>query len=152
WTQESLPAGVPEEASLNSIAFAGDTAYVTWSVPVANEKLTSIAKYEGGVIVNEGAGWRVESDAAQALQATVGSPAVGIPQVVAALAERGVAIAGQSGHLIAREGPGASWQAAPGGKVGFPVALAAFREGGRIRAMISVEPAAIGIGAREKID
>lgn len=134
WTQEALPAGVPEEANFTSIAFAGETAYATWKYPV--EASPTTVTYTGGVIVNEGSGWAVESAATEALD--LGVPRGEVPQRVAGLADGGVAIAGLAGKVVTREAPGASWQTAPGGKVGYPVALAAVREGGRVRTLISV--------------
>src|SRR5262249_52403000 len=39
WTQEALPEGVPAEANLTSIAFAGNDAIATWKMPILPESL-----------------------------------------------------------------------------------------------------------------
>jgi hypothetical protein len=132
WTRETLPAGIPAEANFTSIAFAGSEAIVTWKYPVLKNGL---AVYEGGVIVNSGSGWEVDSGAQTAL-------AGGVPQLVAGLGDGGAAIAtaeSRSGDgVIERQGPGAPWERAAGGAVGYPAALAAFREDGQVRVLVSV--------------
>jgi len=132
WTQEALPAGVPSEADFTSIAFAGSEAIVTYKYPVLKNGL---AVYEGGVLVNGGTGWEVDTGAAMAL-------AGGVPQLVAGLPDGGAAIAtgeSRSGDgVIERQGSGAPWERAAGGTVGYPAALAAFREDGQVRAVVSV--------------
>ena len=132
WTRETLPAGVPAEANFTSIAFAGSEAIVTYKYPVLK---SGLAVYEGGVIVNGGSGWEVDSGAQTAL-------AGGVPQLVAALPDGGAAIAtaeSRSGDgVIERQGPSAPWERAAGGTVGYPAALAAFREDGQVRVVVSV--------------
>ena len=132
WTQEALPAGVPAEANFTSIAFAGSEAIVTYKYPVLK---SGLAVYEGGVLVNGGSGWEVDSGAEKALEG-------GIPQAVAGLPDGGAAIAtaeSRSGDgVIERQGPSAPWERAAGGTVGYPAALAAFREGGQVRVVVSV--------------
>jgi hypothetical protein len=135
WTQESLPAGIPPEANFTSIAFAGDEAIATYKMPF--NKNGGIA-YRGGVLVNDGSGWRIDQGASEAL-------GLGVPQRVAGLPDGGAVIAsdeggGTRGSVIERQGPGAPWQEAPGGEVGYPAALAAIREGGQVRAVIAVSP------------
>jgi hypothetical protein len=147
WTEEALPVGVPAEANFTSIAFAGDTAYATWKLAV--EKEPEKAKYIGGVIVNEGSGWKVESAATEGI---LGADSNEVPQRVAGLADGGVVLASARGKVLIREAPGAAWQLAPGGKVGYPVALAAIREGGRLRTLISVAPAGPAVAADEVTD
>ncbi|HEY7255281.1 MAG TPA: hypothetical protein VH476_01240 [Solirubrobacterales bacterium] len=152
WVRESLPPGVPPEANLTSIAFAGGEAFITWKYPV-NELF-----YTGGVLVNDGSGWRVEQSADQALRAVVNEAGeVAVPQLVAGLPDGGAVIALLSHEsataAIERQGPGAPWQPAAGGTLGQqPVALAAVREGGQVRALISVGPE-VGIETdREQIE
>ncbi|HEY2054295.1 MAG TPA: hypothetical protein VGH14_10215 [Solirubrobacterales bacterium] len=138
WTQEAVPAGVPAEANFTSIAFAGDEAIATWKYPVLDE-VKNLVSYEGGVIVNEGSGWRVEEGPKAAL-------GEGIPQRVAGLADGGAVIATEGIRstsepaLVVRQGPTAPWEAAGGTTLGFPVALSALSEGGAVRALISVVP------------
>jgi hypothetical protein len=139
WTPESLPVGVPEEANLTSIAFAGEEAIVTWKIP----KLESgQVRYYGGVIVNSGSGWKVESQAVEALATAVPQKVAGLPDggaVIATLSE-GEGNRNVEGMVLERQGEGAAWQRAAGGSPGYPTALAAVREGGLVRAIISVVP------------
>jgi len=144
WEQEPLPTGLAgaEGANFTSIAFAGGEALVTYQVP----EIEGARTYSGGVLCNngDGSGWHIDT----ALEAALGSYAV--PERVAGLPDGGAAIATSQGTVIERAGPGSStacqeggspWQAAPAGPVdGFPVALAAFREGGALRAVVSIEP------------
>lgn len=136
WTQQRLPAGVDPEANFTSLSFAGDEAIATYKLPVdKNGK----AVYRGGVLVDDGSGWRVDQAASEALRGAV-------PQRVAGLPDGGAAIVSEerpgSGEVVVieREGQGSPWLEAPGGATGYPAALAAFREGGRVRAVISVSP------------
>jgi hypothetical protein len=138
WSPESLPAGVPAEANFTSIAFAGEEAIATWKFPVFDEISRQI-NYEGGVIVNEGSGWKIDEGAKEALAGAV-------PQRVAGLADGGAVIATEGITsvseiaLIVRQGPTAPWETAGGRTLGFPVALQALRENGQVRALISVVP------------
>jgi hypothetical protein len=146
WTQEVLPEALGSEPNITSIAFAG------------NEAIASCSHCTGGVIVNNGSGWQVEPKAAEALFAakTVGvaegfTPAV---RLVAGLPDGGAAIATEAGEILEREGAGAPWHVVPGPPLGVPVALQAIREGGQLRAIVSVEANAInaaeaGPGAAE---
>jgi hypothetical protein len=132
WKQEALPAGVPPEANLTSISFSGDQALATWKYPVVKSGTTS---YIGGVIVNKGSGWEVEAAAAAAL-------AGGVPQRVFGLPDGGAVIAtaeaANGNGVLERQGESAAWERAPGDPIGYPAALAAIREGGQVRAIVSV--------------
>jgi hypothetical protein len=143
WTQEAFPAEPPcapkedgngEEvkrcaswanASFTSVAFAGSEAIVAYRVLPARDK----NEYRGGLIVNNGSGWRIDQGAAAAMGSNV-------PWAVAGLPDGGAAFAA-SGSVYEREGPGAPWQPTPtpfpGG--GEPGSLALFREGGALRAI-----------------
>ena len=146
WTQEKLPAGVEPEANFTSIAFAGEEAIATYKMPF--QKGGGKPAYSGGVLVNDGTGWRVDQGAEEALGGAV-------PERVAGLPDGGAAIVSEEGSgseedtLIEREGPGAPWQAAPNGPTGYPAALAAFREGGQVRAVVSVSPRQGALGQGE---
>ncbi|HEY4779816.1 MAG TPA: hypothetical protein VIH47_09515, partial [Solirubrobacterales bacterium] len=134
WKQEPLPPGVPIEANFTSIAFAGSEALTTYKFPVEKN---GAAVYSGGVLVNSGSGWQVDQSAEAALDGAVPQRVSGLPDGGAVIAsEEGVA-AGE-GAVIEREGPTAPWQPAPGGSPGYPAALAAIREGGQVRAIVSV--------------
>ncbi len=141
WTQEALPPEIGSEPNITSIAFAGSEAIATWSQVVPNPGSNAFTKEIGGVIVNDGPGWRVEPLATEALQAAEGSSASA--RLVAGLPDGGAAIAGASGEIIEREGPGAPWHGVPGAPLGHPVAMQAIREGGQVRAIVSIEANAI---------
>ncbi len=141
WTQEPLPEGIDPEANITSIAFAGAEALATYTYPVKDERGI---KYVGGLIVNDGHGWQVEEEASKALAgAEAGEEGVS-PRRVAALPDGGAVIAGITGGVIEREAAGAPWHAVAGPPLGYPSALAAFREGGQLRAMLSVEANVLG--------
>jgi hypothetical protein len=130
WTQEPLPPQV-ENASFTSIAFAGSEAIVAY------RKLPNVTKnqYEGGLIVNDGSGWQIDTEAAAAAGGSV-------PEVVAGLPDGGAAFAASGSGpatVFERNGPGSPWQSTatplPGGRE--PGSLALFREGGALRAIAS---------------
>ncbi len=133
WTQEAL---APELASatFTSIAFAGSEAIVAYRIA----HLEGGARfYTGGVIVNEGSGWKVDQGAAQALGRDV-------PWAVAGLPDGGAAISGSGPDgtvILGRESAGASWQPTPtpfpGAAYEQPGSLALFREGGALRVIAS---------------
>ncbi len=134
WTQEPLPAGIPAEANFTSVGFAGGEAIAAWKFPVLPSE-----RYEGGVIVNDGSGWRVDDVATAALGGAVPELVAGLPDGGAAIAlEEGV---GEGSQAIERDATAAPWQPAPGGWLGHPTALAAIREGGAVRAIVSVAEA-----------
>ena len=138
WTQEPLPPGVPQEANFSSIAFAGKEAIATWKFPVVHGG--SVA-YSGGVLINDGSGWRVDEGAQAALGTAIPQRVAGLPDGGAAIASLGLeAGTGSKGRVIERQGAGAAWQVAPGGSPGYPTALAAVREGAQVRAVVSVPP------------
>jgi hypothetical protein len=149
WTQEQLPAGVDPEANITSIAFAGNEALATWTLAVPTGA-SSRPKYIGGLLVNDGSCrqseleakkscWHVEEEAPKVLEAVEGGGGTVAPRRVAGLPDGGAVIAGASGGVIEREAAGAPWHAVPDAPLGYPAALAAIREGGQVRAMLSVE-------------
>jgi hypothetical protein len=146
WTQEALPPEIGAEANITSIAFAGNEAIATWSRAIPKPE-DGPNPYEGigGVIVNDGSGsgWRVEPQATEALKAAGGAKGSVSARLVAGLPDGGAAIAGSAGVIIEREGAGAPWHAVPGAPLGIPVALQAIREGGQVRALVSIEANAI---------
>lgn len=133
WQQEALPPGVPVEANFTSVAFAGGEAFATWKYPL--EK-AGTAKYTGGVLVNDGSGWRAETAAETAFAGAVPQHVAGLPDGGVAIASTGVDRA--QPWVIERSGPGSPWQVAAGNALGYPVALAAVREGSQVRAIVSV--------------
>ena len=142
WEQEPLPPGLtgPEGANFTSIAYAGSEALVTYQKPDLNEGSLT---YTGGVLCDDGGGWRQDPEADSALGGE-------IPARIAGLPDGGAAIATVGGSLLERSGagpgcgaqpqPSSSWQPSPAGQLqGFPVALAPFREGGALRVLASVD-------------
>jgi hypothetical protein len=119
WKQEALPPGVDPEVDFTSISFAGHEAIATYKLPYDRN---GSAAYEGGVLVNGGSGWEVDRGAVDALAGAV-------PQ-----------------QVIERQGPDAPWEAVGGDSLGYPAALAAIREGGRVRALVAV---AVGQGRED---
>jgi hypothetical protein len=145
WQQETMPAeaactpppeAITEEqercsnwqdANFTSIAFAGSEAIVAYRVLLSTHKQL----YRGGLLVNSGSGWHVDTAAAAALGTST-------PYSVAALADGGAAM-GASGEfggarILERESAGAPWQATATPYPGLaPGSLTAFREGGQVR-------------------
>ncbi len=123
WDQEALPAGF-ERANLTSIAFAGSEAIVAAG---------------GDLLVNDGGAWQVDASA-QALLDRVRS---GSPRLfaVAGLPDGGAVAAGRDIVIERDGGPGSSWrfsnQPLPGATA---IAAAAVRDGGSVRAVVSVLP------------
>jgi hypothetical protein len=133
WTQEPEEA-IPAQArgaNFTSIAFAGSEAIVVY-----RRLIPSTARYEGGLIVNDGSGWHIDQGAAAAMGANA-------PWAVAALPDGGAAFtasgAGESGQVYERESTGAPWQSTPTPPPGeiSPGSLAVFREGGALRVIAS---------------
>lgn len=143
------------ERNLNftSIAFADGEALVTYQTPDFEH---GHREYTGGVLCNDGDGWRHDGEAGESLG--------GIPVRVAGLPDGSAAIADSQGKVIERQGPGtpcgsgggsgSSWQPAPAGPVsgGTPVALAAFQEGSTLRAVVSVETGGDALSVDLNID
>jgi hypothetical protein len=122
WEPEALPPGY-SEANLTSIAFAGSQAIVAAG---------------GDLLVNDGSGWRVDASAKALLDGVrAGRPFL---YALAALPDGGAVAAGRD-IVIERDGPGAPWrfsaQPLPGATA---VAAAAVRDGGSVRAVVSVVP------------
>jgi hypothetical protein len=122
WLPEAVPAGF-EEANFTSIAFSGSTAYAVTA---------------GAVLVNDGAGWREDAE----IGLLLAEIRRGFPFLYAAagLPDGGAIIAGRN-IVLKRERAGAPWTFA-----GQPtlqvtaVAVSAFREDGRLRAMLAGVP------------
>jgi hypothetical protein len=130
WTQEPLPPQVAG-ASFTSIAFAGSEAIVAYrQLPDRSRN-----RYSGGLLVNDGSGWRVDESAVAAVGSNVPEVVAGLPDGAAAYAASGAGAA----EVFERSGPGAPWQPTaaplPGGRA--PGSLALFREGGALRAIVS---------------
>ncbi|MDQ6751197.1 MAG: hypothetical protein M3Z33_10645, partial [Actinomycetota bacterium] len=122
WTQEALPAGVGTP-DFTQVAFAGSQALVA-----AGRDL----------LVNDGGGWRVDGQAA-ALLGPYRQFGPGFVSV-AGLPDGGAVAAGRD-FVLERDGAGAPWRFAEQPLINSTViAAAAVREGGRVRAVVSVGP------------
>jgi len=122
WTQESLPPGVGSP-DLTHVTFAGSQALVA-----AGRDL----------LVNDGGGWRVDGQVA-ALLGPYRQFGPGIFSV-AGLPDGGAVAAGRD-FVLERDRAGAPWRFADQPLVNTTViAAAAVREGGRVRAVVSVVP------------
>ena len=125
WEPEPLPASVAG-ADLTSIAFAGRQALVAAG---------------GELLVNDGAGWRVD----QSAHALLESVRAGRPRLVtvAGLPDGGAVAAGRD-VVIERDGPSSPWRFSNQPLLGStPIAAAAVRPptaGGAVRAVVSVVP------------
>lgn len=129
WTQEALPPEVNTEVNFTSISFAGTEALAAYKFPESSEN-----HYGGGLLVDEGSGWRTEPQLTPLL--AEGSA----PQLVAGLPDGGAVVVATRGEVLERESATAPWTKAGGPRLeAFPVALSAFREDGQIRALVSVE-------------
>jgi hypothetical protein len=141
WTQEpTCGAGVaqpciPAEvtgASFTAVAFAGSEALVAYRVPHVTESAIS---YTGGVLANNGSGWRIDTEVAAAL------PSGYVPWTVAGLPDGGAALSAsvpggnQEPLVLERNTASSSWGATVQPYPGYtaPAALALFREGGALR-------------------
>jgi hypothetical protein len=130
WTQEALPPEVAG-ASFTSIAFAGSEALVAFRIPHAQSSGQG-AHYTGGLLVNDGSGWRVDEQAAAAL-------AGGLPWAVAGLPDGGAALSGFSAReeplVLERGEASGSWQPTPVPYAGGdpPGYLPLLREAGALR-------------------
>jgi len=141
WTEETeLPAQV-QNASFTAIAFAGSEAIVAY-----REKSEAGSNtFVGGLLVNEGSGWRVEPEAATA----IGN---GYPAALAALPDGGAAMVVQregKHDVFEREGAGAPWLQTPTPlpPETQPGSLALFREAGSLRAIVTA--GGIGIAGEQ---
>jgi hypothetical protein len=135
WTQEANLPPEAQGASFTAIAFAGSEAIVAYRKLLDR---TRVSSYVGGLLVNEGAGWRVDQEAAAAMGGQIPLTVAGLPDGGAAFAARSFSSGGGT-TIFERESPSASWQPVPtpfpGG--GSPGSLVLFRESGALRAIAS---------------
>lgn len=122
WEQMALPPGF-EAANFTSIAFAGSQAIVAGG---------------GDLLVDDGAGWRVDPSA----HALLDRVRVGNPQLyaVAGLPDGGAVAAGRD-IVIERDSAGSPWRFSDQPIIGSTaIAAAAVRDGSEVRAVVSVVP------------
>ncbi len=146
WQQERLPSepactpikGQAEEVkrcsdwsdvTFTSVAFAGSEAIVAYRILPS----TSNEQYRGGLLVNSGSGWHIDTGAAAALGEEAPYAVAGLPDGGAAFSSSGL---GEGSLIFERQGAGAPWQPTstpfPGRTAG---SLSLFREGGALRAI-----------------
>lgn len=116
WIQEPLPEGMAG-ADLTSVAFAGNQALVA----AGNALLT-----------NDGGGWVVDQQATDLIRGAQGRvfAVAGLPD--------GGAVAAGDGVVLERDGAGGPWRLSDQPLLGaVPFAVAAVRDGGRVRALVS---------------
>ncbi len=144
WTQQQLPSEVAQ-ADFTSVAFAGGEALATYRMVVAGREV-------GGLLVEDGTGWHVDTGAQELLDGLheAGASKAGeAPKVdasasvlskVAALPDGGAVAAGP-GVVIERDSATAPWRfsSQPLPAAQNIAALAAIREGPSVRALISVD-------------
>jgi hypothetical protein len=136
WSQQALQEGLGQ-VNFTSIAFAGAEALATYRTtdPAGGES--------GGLIVNDGSGWRVDQSA-QALLASLPDPHASVLSRVAGLPDGGAVAAGP-GVVIERDSASAPWRfsAQPLPDAQNISALAAIRSGSQVQALVSVDLAEI---------
>ena len=132
WTAETALPPQVQGASFNAIAFAGSEALIAFSRQPDPRRNVFV----GGLLVNEGSGWHVDQEA----EAVAGAGSV--PRAVAGLPDGGAAFVASGAEggqfLYEREATGAPWRMAPTPLPPTPAgALALFREGGALRAIVT---------------
>lgn len=136
WTQQQLPAGLAN-ANFTSIAFASGEAIASYRMlsPTASKPNQEV----GGLIVEDGSGWQIDSSAQALLgqlpaQNTVLSKVAGLPD--------GAAVAAGPGIVIERDSATSPWHLSsqPLPEAGNVSALAAYQEGSTVRALVSLDP------------
>lgn len=121
WIQQPLPNGF-SEVNFTSVAFAGSQALVA---------------AEHDLLVNDGTGWKVDPEVHALLHSL---PSVPTLNVVAGLPNGGAVAAGHD-VVIERDSTGAPWHFSEQPIVDeTAVAAAAYSEGAKVRALISVVP------------
>ncbi len=137
WERDTPPAGL-EKAQFTSLAFAGAQAIATYRLSDPDDPSRSF----GGIVVNDGGGWRIDTAFAQLLETVPGVKVV--PRKVAGLPDGGAVVAGigSGSVVIERDRPDAAWRfsSAPLAGARDIAAVAAVREGDRVRAVLSFEP------------
>jgi hypothetical protein len=132
WTQQALPPGL-EQADFTSIAFAGSEALATYRM------VSATGAEVGGLIVNEGSGWLIDPSA-QALLAQLPNSSETVLSKVAGLPDGGAVAAGP-GVVIERDSTSSPWRFSrePLPEAQNIAALAAFRAGPEVRALVSID-------------
>jgi hypothetical protein len=134
WTQEELPPQA-QGATFTSVAFAGSEAIAAYHL--LPDSATN--HYVGGLLVNNGKGWEVDTGAATVMGESIPWAVAGLPDGGAAFTAGEATGSGLGGQVYERATAGASWQPTatplPGGTE--PGSLVLFRENGGLRAVAS---------------
>jgi hypothetical protein len=143
WTQETLPSGL-ENANFTSVTFAGSEAIAAFELarPGTITGGTTGPGPDSGLLVNDGGGWRLDSQEQSLTTPSASGPSPYQPAVtaVAGLPDGGAVSAGD-GVLLERDSAGAPWRLARDPLPGYSiVAAAAIRQGPVVRALLSVDP------------
>jgi Transglycosylase SLT domain len=132
WTQQALPPGL-EAANFTSVAFAGGEALATYRMVDPEGRGET-----GGLIVNEGSGWHIETGAQQLLgelpaTASVLSKVAGLPD--------GAVVAAGPGVVVERDSASSPWRFSryPLPEAQNIAALAAIQVGSEVQALVSVD-------------
>lgn len=136
WEPMALPEALATSgpgrgrADVFGVAFAGSQALA--------------AVGSAGVIVEDGAGWRVDEGVDALLQRIRTDGAAPRIFAVAGLPDGGAVAVGSTGDnqglVLERDGAGTPWRFSDQPLTGTAVAASAFREDGRVRALVSVTP------------
>ena len=130
WTQETALPSQVRGATFVAIAFAGSEAIVAYR----EQPNPAINSFVGGLLLNEGAGWRVDEGAASLIGSAMPVAVAGLPDGGAAFATTG----SEGPRVYEREATGSPWKATPTPLPGVTTgSLALFREGGALRAVVS---------------
>jgi hypothetical protein len=129
WTQEAALPPQVAGASFTSVAFAGTEAIVAYRKLVSPER----QQYTGGLLINGGAGWQVDEQAATAMGTNAPVAVAGLPDGGAAFSTSGP----QGARVFERESATAPWQPTPTTLAGTAGSLALFRENGALRAIVT---------------
>jgi hypothetical protein len=138
WSQVSLPPDL-QQANFTSIAFAGEEALATYRTVVTDPRGGELVEV-GGVAVEDGSGWHIDSSASMLLgqlpqiKDTVLSKVSGLPD--------GGAVAAGPGLVIERDSSSSAWRfsAQPLAEAQNISALSAYRDAsGLVRAVVSID-------------
>jgi hypothetical protein len=137
WTQQPLPPGLAQ-ADFTSVSFAGSEALATYRMVKTGSQGEPEGEV-GGLIVNDGTGWRIDPSA-QALLAHLSNPAASVLSKVSGLPDGGAVAAGPE-VVIERDSAGSGWRFSrqPLTEAQNVSALAAIRAGSEVRALVSID-------------
>ncbi len=130
WIQETELPAEAQHAVFIGIAFAGSQAIVAYrSQPNPHEQ-----RFVGGLLLNDGSGWRVDQEATGLMGSAQPEALAGLPDGGAAFETTGP----EGPRVYERESAGSPWVATPTPLPGQSAgSLSLFREAGALRAIVS---------------